>query len=108
MLPSLSDVSTTDEWREVAEGLLGKAAGESQRIVVVDWPGLGLSERPPINYTADALEGFLADFMSATDGPLGSSSGYSHSFFVDAHCVLYVELRMDERKHNSATSKGVG
>ncbi|CAM6100670.1 unnamed protein product [Calypogeia fissa] len=73
MLPTLSDVSTTDEWQEVAEGLL--AVDRPYKIVVVDWPGLGLSDRPPIDYTADLLETFLAEFMCSADGPLGSSSG---------------------------------
>ncbi|KAL2645416.1 hypothetical protein R1flu_013003 [Riccia fluitans] len=74
MLPTISDVSTTEEWDAVAEKLLSKS-NASYQIVCVDWPGLGLSDRPAIDYTADLYEQFLVDFVSANDGPLGSLAG---------------------------------
>lgn len=72
LLPTISDVSTTEEWRAVAEGLVAQG---SWRAVIVDWPGLGLSERPPLEYTVDVLEKFLVDFVTATSGPLTTTSG---------------------------------
>jgi hypothetical protein len=50
-LPALSDVSTTDEFREVAEAV----ADSGRRAVALDWPGFGLSGRPQLTYTSDVL-----------------------------------------------------
>lgn len=72
LLPTISDVSTTEEWRAVALNLLDRDASQ-WRIVIVDWPGFGLSDRPRMEYTADSLEGFLADFVTAGDGPFGEA-----------------------------------
>lgn len=74
LLPTISDVSTTEEWHAVAENLLSREEISGLRILIVDWPGLGLSDRPPIEYTADVLETFLVDLVKSADGPLGSSS----------------------------------
>ncbi|KAI5057510.1 hypothetical protein GOP47_0027525 [Adiantum capillus-veneris] len=72
LLPTISDVSTTEEWRAVALNLLDRDASQ-WRIIIVDWPGFGLSDRPRMEYTADSLESFLADFVNASDSPLSSS-----------------------------------
>lgn len=50
-LPALSDVSTTDEFRDVAEAV----ADSGRRAVALDWPGFGLSGRPQLTYTSDVL-----------------------------------------------------
>lgn len=89
-LPTLSDVSTTEEWRTVAEDLVAQSGSTKWRAVVVDWPGLGLSDRPPIEYTVDVLEKFLVDFVTATDGPLAANSGYT--LFASSICFLYIIL----------------
>ncbi|CAM6051870.1 unnamed protein product [Sphagnum compactum] len=75
LLPSLSDVSTTEEWQAVAETLVKQSGSDNWRAVVVDWPGLGLSDRPPIEYTVDVLEKFLIDLVLDANGPLGLTSG---------------------------------
>ncbi|KAH7331407.1 hypothetical protein KP509_20G031500 [Ceratopteris richardii] len=72
LLPSISDVSTTEEWRQVAFKLLGRD-GSRWRIVIVDWPGFGLSDRPRMEYTADVMEGFLKDFLTSSDSPISMS-----------------------------------
>ncbi|MCO5560589.1 hypothetical protein L7F22_014204 [Adiantum nelumboides] len=72
LLPTISDVSTTEEWNAVALNLLNRDASR-WHIVIVDWPGFGLSDRPRMEYTADSLEGFLTDFLNASDSPLGTS-----------------------------------
>lgn len=72
LLPTISDVSTTEEWRAVALNLLDRDASR-WHLVIVDWPGFGLSDRPRMEYTADSLEGFLADFVTASDGPFGEA-----------------------------------
>lgn len=43
------------------------------RATIVDWPGLGNSDRPKIDYNADVMEKFLVDFINAPDGPISSS-----------------------------------
>lgn len=67
LLPAFSDVSTVEEWSDIAASL---AAGGNE-VIVVDWPGFGESDRPPFDYTADLFEQFLVDFFSASDSPLG-------------------------------------
>lgn len=73
LLPTISDVSTTEEWQAVTEDLLSREGGTNWRAVIVDWPGFGLSDSPSIDYNADVMERFLVDFLSAADGPLRSS-----------------------------------
>lgn len=75
LLPSLSDVSTTEEWYDVAEELVTNAGSCKRRAVIVDWPGLGLSDRPALEYTVDMYEKFLVDFVTAANGPLAGVQG---------------------------------
>lgn len=90
LLPTISDVSTTEEWRAVALDLLNRDTSR-WRILIVDWPGFGLSDRPRMDYTADSLEGFLADFVTAADSPLIASGQqlliYRSSYSL---CQLFV------------------
>lgn len=72
LLPTISDVSTTEEWCAVALDLLNRNSSQ-WRILIVDWPGFGLSDRPRMDYTADSLEGFLREFVTAADSPLSAS-----------------------------------
>ncbi|CAH9092576.1 unnamed protein product [Cuscuta europaea] len=73
MMPTISDVSTVEEWRSVAEDIVGRDGASSYRATIVDWPGLGYSDRPKLEYTADLMEKFLVDFINAPGGPLSSS-----------------------------------
>lgn len=73
LLPTISDVSTTEEWQAVTKDLLSREGGTNWRAVIVDWPGFGLSDSPSIDYNADVMERFLVDFLSAEDGPFRSS-----------------------------------
>jgi len=73
LLPTISDVSTTEEWQAVTKDLLSREGGANWRAVIVDWPGFGLSDSPSIDYNADVMERFLVDFLSAADGPFRSS-----------------------------------
>ncbi|KAJ6960449.1 hypothetical protein NC653_038475 [Populus alba x Populus x berolinensis] len=70
MLPSISDVSTVEEWRSVAGNIVQRASKINWRAVIVDWPGLGYSDRPKLDYNVDVMEKFLTDFISAPDGPM--------------------------------------
>ncbi|CAA2951260.1 uncharacterized protein LOC111401614 [Olea europaea var. sylvestris] len=74
MMPTISDVSTVEEWRLVAEEIVGKNDGVNWSATIVDWPGLGYSDRPKLDYNADVMEKFLVDFISAPDSPIASSA----------------------------------
>ncbi|KAK6153406.1 hypothetical protein DH2020_013045 [Rehmannia glutinosa] len=72
LVPTISDVSTVEEWRLVAEEIVGKESGINWSATIVDWPGLGYSDRPKLDYNADVMERFLVDFVSAPDSPISS------------------------------------
>ncbi|PIN23918.1 putative hydrolase/acyltransferase (alpha/beta hydrolase superfamily) [Handroanthus impetiginosus] len=74
MVPTISDVSTVEEWRIVAEEIVGKNVGINWSATIVDWPGLGYSDRPKLDYNADVMEKFLVDFVSSPDSPISSSA----------------------------------
>ncbi|KAG6390001.1 hypothetical protein SASPL_151478 [Salvia splendens] len=70
LVPTISDVSTVDEWRGVAEEIVGRdGGGINWSATIVDWPGLGYSDRPKLDYNADVMERFLVDFVTAPDSP---------------------------------------
>lgn len=73
MIPTISDVSTVEEWRSVASNLVQQDGNVNWRATIVDWPGLGYSDRPKMDYTADVMEKFLVDFINAPDGPISGS-----------------------------------
>nr|CAD1826436.1 unnamed protein product [Ananas comosus var. bracteatus] len=71
MIPTISDVSTVEEWRSVAKDLVAREGEVHCRATIVDWPGLGYSDRPSLNYNADVMENFLVQLMNAPDSPVG-------------------------------------
>ncbi|KAF6171860.1 hypothetical protein GIB67_007381 [Kingdonia uniflora] len=73
MIPTISDVSTVAEWRLVAKDIVQRDGNVNWRTIIVDWPGLGYSDRPKIDYNAEVMEKFLVDFINAADGPLQQS-----------------------------------
>ncbi|KAH7683974.1 alpha/beta-Hydrolases protein [Dioscorea alata] len=75
MIPTISDVSTVEEWRMVAKDIVTRKGETDWHITIVDWPGLGYSDRPPLNYTADVMENFLIQFMNASDSPVKNLGG---------------------------------
>ncbi|RVW12010.1 hypothetical protein CK203_087256 [Vitis vinifera] len=76
MIPTISDVSTVEEWRLVARDIVQRVGKVNWRATIIDWPGLGYSDRPKIDYNADVLEKFLVDFMSAPDCPISQTRSY--------------------------------
>lgn len=73
MIPTISDVSTVEEWRSVAKDIIQRVGKVNWRATIVDWPGLGYSDRPRLDYNANVMEKFLVDFMNAPNGPISSS-----------------------------------
>ncbi|CAH1428368.1 unnamed protein product [Lactuca virosa] len=71
MMPTISDVSTVEEWRLVAKDILQQSGNVNWRATIVDWPGLGYSDRPKLDYNADVMESFLVDFILDQNSPIG-------------------------------------
>ncbi|KAL6997315.1 hypothetical protein U1Q18_007441 [Sarracenia purpurea var. burkii] len=70
MIPTISDVSTVEEWRSVAKDIIQRVGKINWQATIVDWPGLGYSDRPKLDYNADVMEKFLVDFMNAPNSPI--------------------------------------
>ncbi|KAG6496867.1 uncharacterized protein LOC121988450 [Zingiber officinale] len=75
LVPTISDVSTVEEWRTVAKDIVAREGDVRCRATIVDWPGLGYSDRPSLEYNADVMQNFLEQFINAPDGPLANSGG---------------------------------
>ncbi|XP_031256583.1 uncharacterized protein LOC116114579 [Pistacia vera] len=73
MIPTISDVSTVEEWKSVAKDIAQRDGKVNWRATIVDWPGLGYSDRPKMDYNADVMEKFVVDFINAPDSPVSSS-----------------------------------
>ncbi|CAA6665182.1 unnamed protein product [Spirodela intermedia] len=86
MIPTISDVSTVEEWRAVARDIVGRGGETNWRAVIVDWPGLGYSDRPSLNYNADVMEDFLVAFLNTQNGPL-SGAGEGPIIFGGGHAA---------------------
>ncbi|KAL6009227.1 hypothetical protein ACLOJK_022454 [Asimina triloba] len=86
MIPTISDVSTVEEWQLIAQDIVAREGGVNWRATIVDWPGLGYSDRPSINYDADVMEKFLVEFINASDGPM-SNAGSDFVVFGGGHAA---------------------
>lgn len=67
LLPALSTISSRSEWQPLSDALPGRAADPtappaSPRLISLDWPGFGDSERAHLPFSAPVLARFLADF----------------------------------------------
>lgn len=64
LLPALSTISSRQEWQPFIEAICGRSgdADSLPRLISVDWPGFGGSERRRLAYDADLLAAFLVDF----------------------------------------------
>lgn len=81
MIPTISDVSTVEEWRVVAKDIVGRKGELGYRVTIVDWPGLGYSDRPSLNYNADVMESFLVELMNSPNSPVANAGKPDCSFF---------------------------
>ncbi|KAK3130055.1 hypothetical protein QOZ80_6BG0488330 [Eleusine coracana subsp. coracana] len=75
MIPTISDVSTVEEWRMVAKDIVRRKEELGYRATIVDWPGLGYSDRPSLNYNADVMESFLVQLMNSPNSPVANADG---------------------------------
>lgn len=63
LLPALSTISSRQEWEPFAAATCRRLGAEAPRLISVDWPGFGDSDRPRLPYDAGLLARFLADFV---------------------------------------------
>ncbi|KAJ9163613.1 hypothetical protein P3X46_023262 [Hevea brasiliensis] len=87
MVPTISDVSTVEEWRSVARDIVQRVGKINWQATIVDWPGLGYSDRPKIDYNADIMEKFVVDFINAPDSPLRYSDEKDLVVFGGGHAA---------------------
>lgn len=87
MIPTISDVSTVEEWRAVAKDVVGRDGGDNYKATIVDWPGLGYSDRPKLDYDADVMEKFLVDLVNSPDSPIGSIPDNNVVIFGGGHAA---------------------
>lgn len=67
LLPALSTISSRSEWEPFCEALLESCQRHGHplpRLIRVDWPGFGDSDRPHLPYDAALLACFLSDFRN--------------------------------------------
>lgn len=88
MVPTISDVSTVEEWRSVARDIVQRVGKFNWRATIVDWPGLGYSDRPKLEYNADVMEKFLVDFINAPDGPINGLGEYGNLCLLGLGCSV--------------------
>ncbi|KAG2320634.1 hypothetical protein Bca52824_013847 [Brassica carinata] len=56
MIPTISDVSTVEEWRSVARDIVQRDREVNWRATIVDWPGLGYSDKLKMDYDTDVID----------------------------------------------------
>ncbi len=66
LLPALSTISSRHEWRAYSDAVIAASRARSDgdqppRLISVDWPGFGDSDRQHLPYSAGLLAQFLAD-----------------------------------------------
>ena len=65
LLPALSTISSRREWQPFAdalgEGQASPTAAPPPRLITIDWPGFGESDRPRIAYNAELMARCLVD-----------------------------------------------
>lgn len=63
LLPALSTISSRQEWEPFVATISRRQGAEAPRLISVDWPGFGDSDRPHLAYGPQLLARFLADFV---------------------------------------------
>lgn len=96
MIPTISDVSTVEEWRSVAKDIVQRDGDVNWRATIVDWPGLGYSARPKMDYDTDVMEKFVVDFMNSPESPM-SQSGNDDLVIIGGGHAATLALRATQR-----------
>ncbi|GAB6878911.1 alpha/beta fold hydrolase [Halorubrum gandharaense] len=87
LLHGINAAGSSGEWREVFGDLTA-----DYHVIAPDLPGYGLSDRPPLRYSAALYEDFVADFLEAFDAPAVVASSLSAAYAAHAATDADVEI----------------
>lgn len=79
LLHGINAAASSGEFREVFEAL-----ADEYHVVAPDLPGFGMSDRPPIRYSAALYEEFVADFVADFDDPAVVASSLTSAYVAAA------------------------
>ncbi|MFB6131320.1 MAG: alpha/beta fold hydrolase [Salinigranum sp.] len=79
LLHGMSAAGSAGSYREVFSEL-----ARDYHVVAPDFPGFGLSDRPPLSYSAALYEDFVADFIAEFDAPSVVASGLTGAYVATA------------------------
>lgn len=79
LLHGINAAGSNGEFREIFDAL-----AEEYHVVAPDLPGFGLSDRPPIRYSAALYEDFVADFIDRYDDPAVLASSLTSAYVAAA------------------------
>ncbi len=79
LLPGINAAGSNGEFREVFDDLAA-----DYHVVSPDLPGFGMSERPPLRYSASLYTEFVRDFLAALDAPAVVASSITAAYLLDA------------------------
>ncbi len=83
LLHGMNAAGSAGEWRAVFADL-----ADDYHVVAPDFPGFGLSDRPPLRYSAALYEDFVADFLDEFDAPAVVASSLSAAYAAAADVEL--------------------
>ncbi|MFC6826309.1 alpha/beta fold hydrolase [Halopelagius fulvigenes] len=75
LLHGINAAASSGEFREVFDAL-----AEDYHVVAPDLPGFGMSDRPPLRYSAALYEDFAGDFLAAFDDPAVVASSLTSAY----------------------------
>ncbi|SFF95041.1 Pimeloyl-ACP methyl ester carboxylesterase [Halopelagius inordinatus] len=75
LLHGINAAGSSGEFREIFETL-----SEDYHVVAPDLPGFGMSDRPPLRYSAALYEDFAADFLAAFENPAVIASSLTSAY----------------------------
>ncbi|KAJ0229467.1 Alpha/beta-Hydrolases superfamily protein [Hirschfeldia incana] len=96
MIPTISDVSTVEEWRSVAREIVQREGEVNWRATIVDWPGLGYSDKLKMDYDTDVMEKFVVDFMNSPESPM-SQAGNDDVVIIGGGHAATLAVRATQR-----------
>ena len=79
LLPGINAAGSNGEFREVFDDLAA-----DRHVVSPDLPGFGVSERPPLRYSASLYTEFVADFLARFSEPSVVASSLTGAYLLDA------------------------
>ncbi|QIB73445.1 alpha/beta hydrolase [Halogeometricum borinquense] len=79
LLHGVNAAASNGEFREVFDEL-----AEDYHVIAPDLPGFGMSDRPPLRYSATLYEDFIGEFVAEFDDPAVVASSLTASYLIAA------------------------